>query len=345
MRNWLTFIAVVVLSSPVLGQGANNNVGEAEKAEYLTILENAQKNKKVKVANLSSSDRKNDDASLRPIREADVMFKVRLWTRLNFNEKINNSFSSDQSQLVNLIYEGVEEYFTNPEDTTGIAPYKDEAQYERTNFGNQEPLLSREEWLEAITNNLRVVEDPSTAEIDARVSELRLQTEYQSTAVTALNDIADRQLKAERQAAAYFDKEAKFTEIIIEEDLVFDKNHSLPMWDIISFTIVSPLTNGSKQNLFKVKYADVKHYLDKVFKETDGDNAFWFNPQNPGNRSLSFSDAIDKRMFNSYIVSVENVDNADILNGFVAKDNYNALVFAEKIRLQLLERMHNLWEY
>lgn len=345
MRNWLTFMAIVVLSSPVFGQDENNNVGQAAKAEHLTILEEAQKNKKVKVANLSSSDRKNDPASLRPIREADVMFKVRLWTRLNFNEKINSSFNSDESQLVRLIYEGVEAYFNDAEGTEGIAPYSAEDIYPRTNFGTEEPLKTKEDWLKSITNNLRVVTDPSDAEINARVAELRIQDQYKDTPATALNDIADRQLKAERQATAYFEKDSKFSQIVMEEDLVFDKNHSLPMWDIISITIISPLTNGSEQNLFKVKFADVKNYLDKVYKETNGDDAFWFNPQNQGKRNLSFSDAIDKRMFNSYIVSVENVDNADILNGFVAKDNYNALVFAEKIRLQLLERMHNLWEY
>lgn len=344
MRNWLSLIVVVLLTSPVVAQDINNNVGEAEKDEYLTILENAQKNKKVKVASLSSSDRVNDPASLRPIREADVMFKVRLWTRMNFNEKINNSFKSDRSKLVELIYEGIEEYYNNAEGQ-GIAPYSAEDIYPRTDFGIEEPFKTNDDFLTAITNNLRVVEDPTTAEIEARVAELRLREEYQSTPITALNDIADQQLKAERQAAAYFEKDANFTQIVMEEDLVFDKNHSLPMWDIISITIVSPLTNGSEQNLFKVKYADVKNYLDKVYKETEGDDAFWFNPQNPGSRTLSFSDAIDKRMFNSYIVSVENVDNEDILNGFAAKDNYNALVFAEKIRLQLLERIHNLWEY
>jgi hypothetical protein len=328
-------------------QEQNLNTGQEAKEEYLSILEKAQEARKAKVANLSSYERQSDTASLRPIREADVMFKVRLWTRVNFNEKINKSYDSKESKLVELIYEGIEEYFLAGDGSGAvIAPYSalGNSKYPRTNFGITEPL-TEEQYREAITNNLVQKEDPTDAEIDAKVSELRLNPEYASTNATALRDIADQQLRAEKQKTQYFEKDGAFNQIIMEEDLVFDKNHSLPVWDIISITVVSPFVGGAEQNLFKVKFADVKRYIDRVYKETNNDRAYWFNPQNPGNRNLSFSDALDKRMFNSYIVSVENVDHKDILETFAANDNYNSLVFAEKIRLQLLERVHNLWEY
>lgn len=347
MRNWLIIVSLFASSALMAFQDQNQNTGQADKEEYLSILERAQENRKAKLANLSSYQRQSDTASLRPIREADVMFKVRLWSRLNFNEKINKSFNSNDSKLIEIIYEGIEEYFTAGDGSGAvIAPYTalGDSKYPRTNFSVAEPL-TEEEYREAITNNLLQKEDPTDAEIDARVSELRLDAQYANTNATALRDIADQQLRAEKQQTQYFEKDGAFNQIVIEEDLVFDKNHSLPMWDIISITVVSPFVGGAEQNLFKVKFADVKRYIDRVYNETNNDRAFWFNPQNPGNRNLSFSDALDKRMFNSYIVSVENVANKDILEGFAANDNYNSLVFAEKIRLQLLERMHNLWEY
>ena len=52
------------------------------------------------------------------------MFKVRLWSRLNFNEKINKSFNSNESKLTEIIYEGIEEYFATGDGSgAAIAPY------------------------------------------------------------------------------------------------------------------------------------------------------------------------------------------------------------------------------
>ena len=160
-----------------------------------------------------------------------------------------------------------------------------------------------------------------------------------------MRDIADQQLRAEKQQTLDILKKMGLSTRSLSKKILCLIKTILPVWDIISITVVSPFCWWCRTEPFKVKFADVKRYIDRVYKETNNDRAFWFNPQNPCNRNLSFSDALDKRMFNSYIVSVENVANKDILEGFAANDNYNSLVFAEKIRLQLLERMHNLWEY
>lgn len=367
-RVLLTF----VLTYPILLFGYQEGSGNG----YSDILKRATEQVKndssgeiVKIANLDSYGRQNDTSSVRPIRESDVLFKVRLWSKINFNEKINSNFISTQSNLIDLIYEGVEAYFEYGAPSTGdgleflleegsvIVPYNDKevegsVGYEKSKFLEKAPL-SREEFDKALESQEFTRQNFDEGNNEATwTSKVRANPEYREllSNPTALREKAQELFLANQdstfKANAYNPLSgAKMDQILIEEDLVFDKNHSLPMWDIISVTVFSPSTSPSQEGLFKVEYAQLKKYIERVYRESQGEIGFWFNTQNSGNRSLSFVDAIDKRLFNAYIVSVESVDNQDILGSYAQSDEYSALLFAEKIRLQLLERVHNLWEY
>jgi gliding motility associated protien GldN len=374
---YTALLLFLFLGNAVLAFQEENNGSSTSgsQEEYLLILEEAKKSVKedaslVKVANLSSHPKQSDSASVRPIREADVMFKVRLWSTINFQEKINTSFMADKTKLVDLIYEGVNAYFEagspvptgdgnqvqGADEGLFLIPYKANedstaVDYEKSEFYNKQPITDPATFDGLLTNvnyeaksatpadlqdiiTEQAASDPEFMKLDRAVRESEAQKIYDQR---ELDKLKASLLKPSNQTI-------ELDQILIEEDLIFDKNHSVPKWDIISITVLSP-SDGPTKKLFKIKYADLKRYLDVKYKETGGSEAFWFNAGNPGSTALSYADAFEKRLFNAHIVSVENVDNQDILSGMAANDGYNSLVFAEKIRLQLLERMHNLWEY
>ncbi|MHA7099750.1 hypothetical protein [Roseivirga pacifica] len=349
---WLLSCMIMVLALNVSAQ-------EGGADDFLDILEQARKSdKKTKLANLDSYGKQNDTASVRPIREADVMFKVRLWSRMNFNEKINRSFNSKDSKLAQLIFEGIEEYYKGDTDIPSIKPYTAEVlsidTYDPSTYTAEDSVLTEQQFsivTEDYTQNKSAITD---AEVQSRADELRIDPQYANLDTDLKRqEEARRQLQAERAVTNNFDKNTEITEIIFEEDLIFDKNHSVPMWDVVSLIVVGPVAPagspnpGIIKNLFRVKYADVKRYVDYVYNTTKKKRAYWYNPGNPGSKEISFSDAIDKRLFNSYVVSVQNVDNENVVTT-LAKDenrNYSSLEYSEKIRMQLLERIHNLWEY
>lgn len=362
-------IALFGFQDPQIGAGSSGN-------GYMDILKRAKDEVRadtagnvVGIANLASYGRQNDTSSVRPIRESDVMFKVRLWSKINFNEKINANFISTQSDIIKLIYEGVQAYYDAGAPTAGdglqlllnegavIVPYNDKdvegsVGYEKSKFVEKTPL-TKAEFDKSLENQEFTRQNFDEGNNEATwTSKVRADSKYRDllSNPTALREKAQELFLANQdstfRANAYNPLSgAKMDQLLIEEDLLFDKNHSLPVWDIISVTVFSPSTSPSQEGLFKIEYAQLKKYIEKVYNESNAERAFWFNTGNPGNKSLSFADAIDKRLFNAYIVSVENVGNEDILGSFAQSDEYNALLFAEKIRLQLLERVHNLWEY
>lgn len=377
MKRLLFSFAICVMPLALLGFQADpaNNAGSVN--GYEAILKRAMdsvkvdgKGKIVQIANLESYKRQNDTSSVRPIRESDVMFKVRLWSKINFKEKINSNFTSYESDLIEIIYEGVEAYYNSealkqpPGDARTrlldealkngelIIPYKAQETegvlYSKSHFVGAEGL-SPEDYDKAITD----LSFQGANFTDAGVQstwETQALTDFPDLSGTALTNKAEELFNADQQKKR---DQAKLSpangsdldQILVEEDLIFDRNHSLPVWDIISFTVFSPSTASSQSGLFKVEYKQLKKYIDRVYKESDAERAFWFNTNNPGDKGLSFADAVEKRLFNAYIVSVENVNNENLLDGRAQGDLYNSLLFAEKVRLQLLERVHNLWEY
>jgi len=371
MKRLLLVISISVLSFGAVAQQGNSDIGKS----YQELMKEAKdrlkaddKGELVKLANLDSYSRQSDSASLRPIREADVMFQVRLWSKINFREKINKSYDSYESSLLKIIYEGVQDYYAICNGCSGdalqilldsgsfIVPYSPKEDtlasglYEKSEFHNKVALSQAEYQTRITPTGQGRNPDDVTRQQWRGILQGQGYKNWTSLTLAQQNSIADSAFLADQ--AAKLSKNLyepsnttiSLDQILVEEDLVFDKNHSVPMWDIISITVLTPSTEIDQQ-LFKVKYSELKKYIDKVYHDNQARKGFWFNPANPGSHGLSFSDAIDKRLFNSYIVSMENVENESIQVAISDSEGYNTLLFAEKIRLQLLERVHNLWEY
>ncbi len=129
------------------------------------------------------------------------------------------------------------------------------------------------------------------------------------------------------------------------EDWLFDKKHSQFFVRIISIAPLYAVRLGGvdlgEQDLCVLKYhsndaADLRHYLI---------NYEVFNRQNDAAR-LTYDDWFEQRFFASYITKEANQQDMYIKQYAEFKDNgVAALLEGEKIKNELFEKEHDLWEY
>ncbi len=126
-------------------------------------------------------------------------------------------------------------------------------------------------------------------------------------------------------------------ELRIKEDWFFDKQRSI--WEARIIGICPSFINRGadgeergKQTMFWVYFPDAR----KVLVNSEVVNRF-----NDGAR-LSFDDVFVKRMFNSYIYKQSNERDLDIAE---YAQGIDALLESEKIKTNLFNYEHDLWEY
>ncbi len=126
----------------------------------------------------------------------------------------------------------------------------------------------------------------------------------------------------------------------IKEDWFFDKQRSVMECRIYG---IAPLMLAEDENgnvregnilkpLFWIYYPEARKLLV---------NAEAFNRENDSERR-TFDDIFQKRMFNSYIIKESNVYNRRIED---YKTGLDALLEAEKIKTQIINLEHDMWEY
>jgi gliding motility associated protien GldN len=125
-------------------------------------------------------------------------------------------------------------------------------------------------------------------------------------------------------------------QLLLYEEWYFDKKHSVLSVRIMGICPIYVGTESgriSKSRTFWVRYDEMRDILSK--KEA-------FNPRNDAQR-ISFDDLFMQRRFGSYIVGESNVYNdRDISEYTVGKD---AMFEAERIKLDIFNFEHDLWEY
>ncbi|MFN4083161.1 MAG: gliding motility protein GldN [Bacteroidia bacterium] len=145
-----------------------------------------------------------------------------------------------------------------------------------------------------------------------------------------------------------FRPEERIKKFRIVEDWIFDKKHSTMYVRIIS---IAP------RFMFRVKGVDIQEQdlcvLKYHAKEGSGENDIRhllvnyevFNRQNDAAR-LTFDDWFEQRMFYSYIIKEANQHDMYIKEYAEFKDNGLAAVLeGERIKQELFEKEHDLWEY
>lgn len=135
----------------------------------------------------------------------------------------------------------------------------------------------------------------------------------------------------------------------IVEDWIFDKKESRMYVRIIAIAlVVYPQKEGveiGEQNWAWLKYH--KDASDEDIADVRGIlvNMEVFNRQNDAAR-LTYDDWFEQRLFSSYIIKEANPYDAAIRDFSEFKDDgLSALLESERIKNELFEKEHDLWEY
>ena len=108
--------------------------------------------------------------SVRPIRSEDVMFSIRVWSKMDLREKSNEGWNSSSSKIVELIFEGIDLWYNSAEGE-GIAPYNPLTQ----GFDDEDLLSDRNAYTDRVIIDGTKGEDATLDEIDRWRNEAKLR--------------------------------------------------------------------------------------------------------------------------------------------------------------------------
>ena len=264
------------------------------------------------------------------IPDYDIMYKKRLWRRMDLKEKQNRSFFAYNNEITKIIIEAV--------DAGVLFPYKNDSLLTR---------MSKEEFLENLKmpayggdqlseeeKAMGFTDDDAWGDDDGWGDDSGWGDEPASEEGKADGGTATA------SADYFFPSDVSVLEIM--EDWVFDKRRSRLFYDIQSITMILPAEKfpetGLQRQVATFKYKD----LEELFRSMP-EEALWFNPQNSAEHK-NLADAFLLRLFSARLIKVANPEDS-----FIA-DIYNTspkegLIASQRIEQELLELEHELWEY
>ena len=282
---------------------------------------------------------KNPD-SVRPIDESNIMWKQRLWRRMDLNEKQNQPFFSKGNEITKYLMEwvqsGVLQPYKNDSLKTKITKEDFMKNLVMENVGNENALSDAEKAAgfgnESATGSTAGADDgwgdpkPKTPATAAGGTTPAANDGFSNPTPTStdLNNL-------------YYAKQLSILEL--REDAIFDKQRSRLYYDIQSITIIIPAnmtTAGFDRNVGSFRYKD----LDKLFRSNP--NCVWYNEQNEAQHK-NMADAFDLRLFHARLTKKGNSkdDDLDTIYG----GSKQGLVQSQQLEYKLMEMEHNLWEY
>jgi len=144
-----------------------------------------------------------------------------------------------------------------------------------------------------------------------------------------------------------FDPEEKITQLMLMEELYYDKKMSR---EVVRIIAIAPLFNWEVEgySLGMQPLCWLKYY-DRNAKEMACRDLFvkqiLFNPMN-SRSTFSFDDWFEQRRFGSFIVKTSNFSDISIMDDpEVKKNGLKALIEAERLKQDLHERDMNNYEY
>ncbi|MTI33326.1 gliding motility protein GldN [Cytophagales bacterium RKSG123] len=214
--------------------------------------------------------------SLRPVHESDIMYKKRLWRRMDLREKQNRPFFAMNHEISRIIIDAVEMGL--------IYPYTNDSLNVR---------MSKEEFFTRLS-----LPDEEAFEDES---------DFQPSGW----DEPENDQPVEQKSLYFLPRQVSVIEIT--EDMIFDKARSRMYFDIQAITLVIPgkeFETGLQKELGTFKFKD----LVALFKSQPKD-AIWYNPYNTA-KHLNLSDAFELRLFAARLIKVENPNDAFIADQY-----------------------------
>lgn len=279
---------------------------------------------------------KNPD-SVRPIDESNIMWKQRLWRRMDLNEKQNQPFFSKGNEITKYLMEwvqsGVLQPYKNDSLKTKITKEDFIKNLVMENVGNENALSDAEK-----AAGFGTEAGGTTAGADDGWGDPKPKTPATAGTKPAANDGFSNPTPTSTDLNnLYYAKQLSILEL--REDAIFDKQRSRLYYDIQSITIIIPAnmtTAGFDRNVGSFRYKD----LDKLFRSNP--NCVWYNEQNEAQHK-NMADAFDLRLFHARLTKKGNSkdDDLDTIYG----GSKQGLVQSQQLEYKLMEMEHNLWEY
>lgn len=270
---------------------------------------------------------KNPD-SVRPIDDSNIMWKMRLWRRMDLNEKQNQPFFSKGNEITKYLMEWVQ--------SGVLQPYRNDS---------LKTKISKEDFLKnlIVENSIgdnALSDAEKAAGFGAEGAAAAGTDDGWGDTKPATGNAAQASSTAKNTSGTgdlYFAKELSIIEI--REDAIFDKQRSRLYYDIQSITIIIPANKtaaGFDKTVASFKYKD----LDKLFRSNP--NCIWYNSQNEAQHK-NMADAFDLRLFHARLTKKGNPEDKS-LDEFYGGEK-QGLIQSQQLEYKLMEMEHNLWEY
>lgn len=275
--------------------------------------------------------------SVYPIHEDDMMFKKRIWRRMDLEEKQNQPFFANKNEITKIILDAAK---------SGILPiYKNDSCTTR---------YTKEEFLANIENpRLKGLNDAGAGDAwgdsgggdgwgDSGSADKKPGGDsWGSDDAWGDSGGADGAASADIGPVdtKFSAREISILEIV--EDMIFDNKRSVMVYDIQAVKLIIPakmFTSGVFKEAGVFKYKD----LEKLFRSMPGE-AIWFNPQNSAAHK-NLADAFALRLFNARITKVANPNDEAVMD--IYNESPRQSILASKwMEYQLMEKEHELWSY
>ncbi len=260
--------------------------------------------------------------SLRPIHEANVMYKTTLWRRIDLKEKQNQPLFSKGSEITKHLIDAVKAGL--------IVAYSNDS----------------------LTKQLTL--DEFNAALLMKMEGGGLSKEEKEAGFSSGGDDGwGGDAKPAAPGAAPAAKTAtetmtadgveifasQLTTLELKEDWVFDKQRSRQYFDILTMTLIIPAdqtTLGFDRPIATFKYKELERYFRSNPK------CIWYNAANVAQHK-NLADAFELRLFHGKIIKKSNA--LDKFLDDIYKSPREGMLKSEQLEHELMEFEHNLWEY
>lgn len=239
------------------------------------------------------------------LREADVMYRKRIWREIDVREKMNKFLTYPRGSLIDILVDKIK-----AGELTAYSPIPVNSKDNGDEF--KSPYKSLNDFNKALGGGKETVQ---------------------------VADINNPGVMHDKTVEKNFDG-GSVVAYRIKEDWIFDKQRSVFEPRILGIAPVVAQLNTAGDTIgtraiFWVYYPEARNVLS---------HAQVYNRQSDGT-NLSYDDVFIKRMFSSYIIKESNPDDISIKNYANIKNPLDALFESERAKKDLMNYESDLWEY